>query len=118
MDKLFLLKPGFTDDKIDNEGRRYYCPSCAAIEGMLHYHPELRTQLEIVYVNFEKPRQAIAEILGEDHQSCPVLVLDAKEQDLPDNTVIKYFGQYRFVQSSIEIMKYLAYKYSVYFPHP
>ena len=47
MDILFLLKPGFTDGARDQEGKRYYCPSCAYLEGVLACCPELREKLDM-----------------------------------------------------------------------
>ena len=35
MDTLFLLTPGFTDSVRDGEGKKYYCPDCAFLEGVL-----------------------------------------------------------------------------------
>jgi hypothetical protein len=46
MDILFLLTPGFTDSARDGEGKRYYCPDCAFLEGVLGCCPELRTRLD------------------------------------------------------------------------
>jgi hypothetical protein len=37
---LFLLKPGFYDDK----GGPFFCPNCAAVEGFLKYAPEVESQ--------------------------------------------------------------------------
>ena len=46
MDILFLLTPGFTDSARDHEGKRYYCPDCAFLEGVLACCPELRNRLD------------------------------------------------------------------------
>ena len=46
MINLFLLKPDFTDSSADNEGRKYFCPHCAMIEGVLKYYPQLSEQIE------------------------------------------------------------------------
>jgi hypothetical protein len=116
MDELFLLKPNFIDNMIDQEEKRYYCPSCAAIEGVLAYYPKLRELVEIVYVDFQKPRKAIVDSIGEDNQSCPVLVMD-KNRSIAD-AAIQSYNDKQFINSSDHIMKYLAETYKVGYPHP
>ena len=75
MKKLFLLKPNFHDfNRID--GKLYFCPDCAIIEGLLSYYPRLRNELEVHYLDFARPRKVLVDLLGEANQSCPVLVLD------------------------------------------
>jgi len=75
MKKLFLLKPDFTDLN-RNADARYICPPCTMIEGILSYYPRLRNELEVSYVDFQRPRPAIVSLIGEANQSCPVLILD------------------------------------------
>lgn len=70
---LFLLPPDFLDPE-EGEGP-YVCPHCMAIEGLLSVYPPLRRELDIRYVPFKRPRTAIIEVIGEEHQSCPVLVM-------------------------------------------
>ncbi len=75
MEKLFLLKADF-EDKNRADGKLYFCPECSPIEGLLSYYPKLRNELEIHYLDFSRPRPILVELLGEENQSCPVLVLD------------------------------------------
>lgn len=70
---LFLLPPDFPDPE-EGEGP-YVCPHCMAVEGLLSVYPRLRRELDIRYVPFKRPRTAIIEVIGEEHQSCPVLVM-------------------------------------------
>lgn len=70
---LFLLPPDFLDPE-EGEGP-YVCPHCMAVEGLLSVYPVLRRSLDIRYVPFKRPRTAIIDVIGEEHQSCPVLVL-------------------------------------------
>ena len=75
MKKLFLLKPNFRDfNRVD--GKLYFCPDCAIIEGLLSYYPRLRNELEVHYLDFARPRKVLVDLLGDANQSCPVLVLD------------------------------------------
>ncbi len=47
---------------------------CAPIEGLLACYPGLREHLDIRYVNFARPRQAMVDLVGEAHQGCPTLL--------------------------------------------
>jgi hypothetical protein len=76
MDILFLLHPNFPDPKRDSVGTSYYCPDCAFLEGVLAYYPELREKLDIRYIDYPRPRREIVEIVGDEHQGCPNLIID------------------------------------------
>jgi len=70
-DQLFLLKPDFTDGtKVP-----YYCPSCATLEGVLSFYPRLRDVLDVQYLDFPRPRQAVITAIGAANQGLPVLVI-------------------------------------------
>ncbi len=87
MEKLFLLNPDFQDINRGAE-KKYFCPPCALIEGVLSFYPRLRNELEITYVDFVRPRPAIIELIGEENQGCPVLVLeDGSFVNEPDDII-------------------------------
>lgn len=109
-DRLFFLKPGFEDP--ERPGRYFVCPHCNAIEGLLASFPGLATQIEVYRLRFARPRTTIVELLGEQHQSLPVLVFD-DSQPAPDDAGIA--NGRRFVDSSERILRYLAERYA--FPH-
>jgi hypothetical protein len=44
------------------------------IEGVLACFPDLRSRLDIRYVDFPKPRRPIVEVAGEAKQGSPMLV--------------------------------------------
>lgn len=75
MEKLFLLKADFQDAS-RADGKKYFCPECIPIEGLLSYYPRLREQLEVHYVDFARPRPALVDLLGAENQSCPVVVFE------------------------------------------
>ncbi|MDP3079273.1 MAG: DUF3088 family protein [Brevundimonas sp.] len=110
-DRLFLLNPGWTDD----EGGPWYCPAGAVVEGVLAFHPNLCDVLEIVYLDHPRPRPPVIELVGEDHQSCPILVLDGAF-DWPDAATSAATGR-RFLQDEA-IIPYLAARYGIARPHP
>jgi hypothetical protein len=84
MDILFLLTPGFEDSARDGDGKRYYCPDCAFLEGVLACCPDLRNRLDIRYVDYPRPRRPIVDLVGEAHQGCPNLVLDPGNHQFVD----------------------------------
>lgn len=110
-DRLFLINPGWTDD----EGGPWYCPAGAIVEGVLAFHPTLTTQLDITRLDFPRPRPAVIDLVGEDHQSCPILVLD-EAFDWPEARTSETTGR-RFLQDG-DIIPYLAARYGIARPHP
>ena len=118
MPKLFLLKPDFKDNKIDNEGKLYYCPQCALIAGIIKFYPQLETMLEINYVDFKRPRKAIIELIGEDNQSCPSLIIENNQEVNVDLSYFNSHGDKLFINSTDSITKYLSEKYGIGNLHP
>jgi len=100
MEKLFLIKPDFQDLK-RADGKNYFCPGCVTLEGLLSFYPRLRTELEVSYVDFARPRPAIVELIGEANQGCPVLILE-------DGS---------FIHESDNIIRHLVEKHGVGEPH-
>jgi hypothetical protein len=112
-DVLFLLKHGFED----GPGAPWYCPECAEINGLLHYHPELRHHIDVRYVDFQRPRPEVIALLGEPNQSCPVLVLgDESPHNAPD-AQISPTGHRRFIAGAHAIGTYLSSAYGTARPH-
>lgn len=72
-DTLYLLAPGFKDPAYP--GKIFYCWHCALMEGVLASFPELAEQLDVRRIPWPHPRQEVVELLGEENQSLPVLVL-------------------------------------------
>ena len=118
MEKLFLLKPKFQDIKVDGTQQDYYCPHCAMVEGVLAYYPDLRKSIEVIYIDFPRPRKLLVELVGEENQGCPNLVIS---KDINTSIVMDYFNNYGdvlFVNKKELILKYLADKYQIGKPHP
>ena len=85
------------------------------IEGVLAFHPQLRERLEIVRLDWPRPRPPVIAAVGEENQSCPLLVLDG-ELDWPDAQTSAATGA-RFLQDEA-IIPYLAARYGIARPHP
>lgn len=112
-DQLYLIKPNF----LDQGGKTFFCPGCAQMVGLLDYYPALKQVLEVHLVDYLRPRPVLVELLGEENQSCPVLILQQKPQGLPtDVQIAKANGRY-FIEGANEIATYLACAYSIGFPH-
>ncbi|ASP32005.1 DUF3088 domain-containing protein [Labrenzia sp. VG12] len=72
-DTLFLLRPGFEDPAYP--GQVFYCWHCALMEGVLASFPDLHEKLTVHRIAWPRPRMELVNLLGEAHQSLPVLVL-------------------------------------------
>ena len=116
-DRLFLLNPGFMDNRLQPEGQKYFCPFNAMLEGVLKYFPEVKKELEITYIDFPRPRKVIVDLLGEDNQSMPLLIIEKQNVDLSSLNVKEFQGNL-FVVGSEEIVKYLSLAFHIPVPHP
>lgn len=110
-DRLFVYRPGFTDG-----GTTYFCPFSAQIMGFLTYYPQVRDSIELVELDYPKPRKPLVDLVGEDHQAAPMLVLAGETVAVPRVTVGEANG-HRFVEKTIGILRYLAATRSVPGPH-
>ncbi|MEM9631362.1 MAG: DUF3088 domain-containing protein [Pseudomonadota bacterium] len=72
-DTLYLLAPGFEDPAYPD--KTFYCWHCALMEGVLASFPGLAQKLDVKRIGWSRPRQEVVDLLGEDNQSLPVLVL-------------------------------------------
>ena len=111
-DSLYLLKPNFHD-----AGRVYFCPGCAEMLGLLEFYPALKSRLSVQYLNFARPRQELVALLGEEHQSCPVLVLAEPSPKLPPHLKVHQAKGRAFVEGAREIAEYLAHVHGTGLPH-
>jgi len=108
---LFLLKPGFYDQK---DGP-FFCPECATVEGFLKYVPEIEKLLDVRRVDFQKPRKEIVELLGASHQGCPVLVLD-DARNLAEAKISEETGK-AYLTGGLQICDFLGRSFSAVRPH-
>ena len=110
---LFTLTPWI---EADGTGP-YYCPDCAVVEGFLHYSPEIRDKIEIIQVDFPRPRNEVAEILGAENQSCPVLVL-TEDAEMAPAAKESLSTKRKFINEALAICNFLAVTYDGIKPHP
>ena len=113
-DKLFLLRPDF----MDAEEGPFYCPESAPIEGILSYYPQLREQLEVSYLDFARPRQAIIDEIGPDNQGMPVIVVAEGSRIPAGDFAPREANGKHFITGDQEICSYLSMAYSIGIAHP
>ena len=114
MDKLFLLNPDFTDPRLAPEGQLYFCPYNAMMEGILKYYPELKKKMDIRYVDFPRPRTEVADLVGEENQGLPLMIIGSRSEA----DFVKEYQGVRFVQGPAEIASYLGAEHGIAIPHP
>jgi hypothetical protein len=102
-DRLFVLRPGFTD-----QGQAWFCPYSAQVIGYLTYYPAVRDTLDLAELEFPRPRHPLVDLVGEANQSMPCLVLGDGAHPHVDGVTIQTHGEHRFVSKTIEILRYLA----------
>ncbi|MBA3453346.1 MAG: DUF3088 family protein [Deltaproteobacteria bacterium] len=110
-DTLFVLTPDFTD-----KGDRYFCPFSAQVIGFLTYYAQIRTTVNVVELGFEKPRKPLSDLLGEEHQSAPMLVLGDEAVAVAGVTIAEENG-HKYIEKTIQILRYLATTRNVALPH-
>lgn len=111
-DRVFVYRPGF-----EERGQRYFCPYSAQIIGMLAYYPAIRPTIELVELDFAKPRRPLVELLGEAHQAAPMLVLDDTSVTAVEGVTVATANGHRFVSKTSEILRYLSVTRGVPLPH-
>lgn len=85
--------------------------------GLLEFYPALKGQMEVRYLDFPRPRTELVELLGENNQSCPVLVLKEAPAGLPASIPIQQSKGNWFVEGANEIASYLAHVHGTGIPH-
>lgn len=112
-DQLYLLKPDF----LDNGPRPWFCPGCAEVAGLLEFYPLLKQTVEVHYISFQRPRPELVPVLGEAHQSCPVLILRHEPQSLPSEVNLQRAHGHAFVEGARDIATYFAHVHGTGMPH-
>ena len=105
-DQLFLMQPGFRNAGMGP----FYCGDSVSLEGLLSFFPELREKVDVKYVEFTRPRELVAELLGEENQSVPVLVLASSEGPVPG---ARSANGHAFISDERQIRQYLSGKFGL-----
>ena len=73
--------------------------------------------IEVYYIDFPKPRQAIVLVLGADNQGAPKLILGDNNRNIPLEVNTSAANGRLFISKDIEICRYLASTYGCGMPH-
>jgi hypothetical protein len=112
-DRLFLLRPDFEDPAYP--GQRFYCWHCALLEGVLSSFPILAERIDVERIAWPRPRRVLVDLVGEDNQSVPLLVLAG---DTPDELATGAKEGVRFVAGKDAILSVLSRRHGIPDPHP
>ena len=85
--KLFVLKMPFEDG-----GKIWLCSHCALIEGALLVNTHWESVVDVRRIDFPQPRKEVVDILGENNQWLPVLVLNNNETITDPVAIINYLA--------------------------
>jgi hypothetical protein len=108
-DQLYLLRPGFVNAGLGP----LYCSDSAPVEGVLSFFPQLRKLLDVHYIEFARPRRALVDALGEEHQAVPVLIVAPDRELKAHAPEVKMAHGRRFLNEEKQIRQYLAEQYGL-----
>ncbi len=112
---LYLLKSKFRDPQYGDQ--LFFCPQCSPIEGLLAMFPDVRQNLDVRYVDFERPRGDMAEFVG-DNQSCPQIVLPKGDDAFSTESSEAGQGAARRIEAPADVQRYLIDRFDLAQPHP
>ena len=103
-DQLYIMQPGFTNGGLGP----LYCGDSAPVEGMLSFFPQLRDLVDVSYIEFPRPRAPLFDLLGEDNQGIPVLIL-AEGTTVADSPLEPFTANgHRYFNDQALIRRYLS----------
>ncbi|MBL8547216.1 MAG: DUF3088 family protein [Hyphomonadaceae bacterium] len=111
-DTLFIIKAPFEDRELEGT---WFCTACATMEGALLANPHWANRIDVKRNEFPRPRREIINLIGEENQSMPVLVLADGAPPPPDAK--QFEGRY-FLDDPKPITRYLAATHGGAGPHP
>ena len=79
--------------------------------------PELREQLHIEYVDFQKPRGGLEDFCGEQNQSCPQLILPEGDDVFSSRFSEPGLGKVRRIHQTASILDYLVERFDLPLQH-
>jgi hypothetical protein len=112
-DRLILIDPASTDPAYPDA--HYFCFDCIVIEGVLAAYPGLRERLDVEHVAWARPRERVVALVGEAHQSLPLLIL---ADDAPDVLATGEANGLRFADTRDAILEALAARHGIPRRHP
>ncbi|WP_027441625.1 DUF3088 family protein [Ponticaulis koreensis] len=112
-DVLFILQTDYADPAHGHAV--FYCEHCVLLEGVLAAFPKLAERIEVRRLKWPRPRTDVLDLLGEDNQNLPALVLYGEVEDgLPVNEA----NGLHFVNEKDDLLEVMARRYGISRPHP
>lgn len=108
-DRLYILASPFQDG-----GFEWYCNDCATMEGALLANPHWNQKIEVHRIGFPRPRRELVELVGEDYQGLPMLVMEAA--GAPGDAM--RVGEFAILKDIRAIGRALASRHGGVGPHP
>ncbi len=112
-DTLYLLRPGFEDPTYP--GQRFYCWHCVLLDGLLASFPQLAEKLDVKRIEWPRPRKAVIDLVGEDNQSLPLLILADGEHS---THLTGIYQGHAFIADKDGILAALSERHGFPVPHP
>ncbi|WP_367181347.1 DUF3088 family protein [uncultured Roseovarius sp.] len=112
---LYLLRSDFIDARAGNTA--FYCPQCLLVEGFLSVFPHVRQNLDIRYVDFDRPRGDMTRYVS-DNQSCPQLVFPDGDDRHSVGHSTSGISPARRIENVQHILVYLVMRFDLPQPHP
>ena len=116
MDRDALLVIGAPFEDPEHPGKSWFCRDCATMEAALSYNPDWEKRLNVQRLAYPRPRWAVIELIGEENQSLPALVL-ADASKAPEGAKIAANGR-AFITDPKIILRYLTSTYGGVGQHP
>lgn len=113
-DVLFIIGAPFEDAAYP--GEIWFCRDCATMEGVLLANPHWAELIDVQRLPFPRPRHPVIELIGEENQSMPALVI-ADPKLAPEDAKRAENGR-AFLTDTKAIARYLAKTYGGAGPHP
>lgn len=115
-DVLFIIGAPFRDPELEGT---WFCRDCATMEGVLLANPDWAKVIDVRRLPFPRPRQPVIDLIGEENQSMPALVL-ADAEKAPDGAKWAFVDgvERPFLTDTKAITRYLAAAYGGSGPHP
>ena len=108
-DELYLLRPGFYNVGVGP----LYCGDSLPAEGLLSFFPQLRSLLEVHYLESPRPRATLVEALGEEIRWNFVLILANDREIADEELTLKEANGRRFFADERSIRCHSSAQYSL-----
>lgn len=112
-DVLFIVQTDYADPAHGHAV--FYCEHCVLLEGFLTAFPELAEKIEVRRLKWPRPRKGVVDLLGEDNQNLPALVLYG---EIEDGLPVKEAYGLHFVNDKDDLLEVMAQRYGISRPHP